>query len=207
MAVRAYTSGYDLFHPHMVLAWHHYGRNNNKRHWDDNEHWTYRNQRSLNHYMFSLNEKGNESISDNYPYGLGISRTLLDYELYSGVCLSIRKATSYAISGDPPHQRSSHESLTKFIDDLHSSHSIFIKFPEELLSIQLINFEFIYIGAHAAGGEELIRRDLYGQDMQEFEQQGSMMLSFCSVIAPSSYTIWPYSLSSGWTVEKITIFL
>ena len=35
MTLRAYTHGYDLFHPHQVLVWHDYVRSYATRHWDD----------------------------------------------------------------------------------------------------------------------------------------------------------------------------
>jgi len=35
IAVRAYTWGYDLFHPHKVIAWHEYTRKGRTKHWDD----------------------------------------------------------------------------------------------------------------------------------------------------------------------------
>ena len=35
LAVRAFTHGYDLFHPGEVIAWHEYTRNYRRKHWDD----------------------------------------------------------------------------------------------------------------------------------------------------------------------------
>ena len=35
MAVRSFTHGYDLFHPHRHILWHHYGRESAPRHWMD----------------------------------------------------------------------------------------------------------------------------------------------------------------------------
>jgi Glycosyltransferase (GlcNAc) len=205
MAVRSFTSGYDLFHPHIILVWHYYGRDNDRRHWDDNKHWTFRNQRSLNHYLRSYEIISENTTTDIYPYGLGTSRTLLQYELYTGVCITIRKVTSDALSRNPPNYQLSHKSIKGFYDDLHTSHSLIIPFPNELESIQ--HYDFIYIGAHGANGEELIRRDLYGQDMNNFRRHGSMLLCFCSVSYPSSYTIWPHVTSLGWSEDKITVLL
>ncbi|XVU28941.1 GlcNAc-transferase family protein [Actinoplanes sp. CA-054009] len=36
LAARAFTWGYDLFHPAEVLSWHYYIRSGSRRHWDDN---------------------------------------------------------------------------------------------------------------------------------------------------------------------------
>ncbi|HEY0796824.1 MAG TPA: GlcNAc-transferase family protein, partial [Acidisarcina sp.] len=35
MTVRAFTHGYDLFHPHVPLVWHDYIRDSATRHWDN----------------------------------------------------------------------------------------------------------------------------------------------------------------------------
>jgi hypothetical protein len=37
--LRAYTWGYDMFHPHRVLGWHLYDRATRVPHWDDHEEW------------------------------------------------------------------------------------------------------------------------------------------------------------------------
>ncbi len=34
-AIRAYTHGYDLYHPHIHILWHEYTREYRKKHWDD----------------------------------------------------------------------------------------------------------------------------------------------------------------------------
>jgi hypothetical protein len=46
-ALRAHTHGYDLFHPHVVVAWHCYNRASRTPHWDDHSDWHARHTRSL----------------------------------------------------------------------------------------------------------------------------------------------------------------
>jgi hypothetical protein len=36
IAVRAFTHGYDLYHPHKLIGWHQYKRTYRPTHWDDN---------------------------------------------------------------------------------------------------------------------------------------------------------------------------
>ena len=36
ISLRAYTLGYDLFHPHRILGWHLYNRSTRVTHWDSN---------------------------------------------------------------------------------------------------------------------------------------------------------------------------
>ena len=79
ITVRAFTHGYDLFHPHIVVAWHEYTRKNRVKHWDDDKEWWKKDIQSKQHYIkiFNNTEKGG--------YGLGTQRTLKDYITFSGV--------------------------------------------------------------------------------------------------------------------------
>jgi hypothetical protein len=38
-SLRAFTHGYDIFHPHQVIGWHCYDRAYRATHWDDNPSW------------------------------------------------------------------------------------------------------------------------------------------------------------------------
>jgi len=47
LALRAFTHGYDLFHPHYVLGWHLYDRTDTRTtHWEDHLDYRERNERS-----------------------------------------------------------------------------------------------------------------------------------------------------------------
>lgn len=39
LGMRAFTHGYDLYHPHKVIIWHEYTRANRTKHWDDDSEW------------------------------------------------------------------------------------------------------------------------------------------------------------------------
>jgi Glycosyltransferase (GlcNAc) len=39
ISLRAFTHGYDLYHPHVILGWHEYKRATRVTHWDDHEGW------------------------------------------------------------------------------------------------------------------------------------------------------------------------
>ncbi|MBS0180709.1 MAG: hypothetical protein JSR20_18300 [Nitrospira sp.] len=79
--LRAYCHGYDLFHPHRVIAWHAYDRATRRCHWLDHDDWRCRDQRSLRHVRRVL--KG--EFVQGYP--LGTVRTIADYERYIGLSL------------------------------------------------------------------------------------------------------------------------
>jgi hypothetical protein len=81
VALRAYTHGYDLFHPHVVLGWHLYDRRTRTTHWTDHADWLNRNTRSLQR----LRQLFAGAVHDEYA--LGTARTITDYEHFADVTL------------------------------------------------------------------------------------------------------------------------
>ena len=78
ITVRAYTYGYTLFHPHIVVAWHEYTRKNRTKQWDDDKEWWKKDLHSKNHYLHIFN-------NIDKLYGLGSQKTVQDYIAFSGV--------------------------------------------------------------------------------------------------------------------------
>jgi hypothetical protein len=102
IAARAYTWGYDLFHPHKVLIWHEYTRKGRTKQWDDDKHWVEKNNVShlTNRKLFGmdgLTQEGHEG-----KYGFGKVRSLRDYEKYSGLLFEKRAVQQYTL--DKHHQ-------------------------------------------------------------------------------------------------------
>lgn len=90
IAVRAFTHGYDLFHPHRVVAWHEYTRKNRQKHWEENPAWSTRDIQSQTRYKTLLGVDAVPRV-DLGKYGLGKARTLWDYEAYAGVSFAHRE--------------------------------------------------------------------------------------------------------------------
>ena len=78
ITVRAYTYGYTLFHPHIVVAWHEYTRKNRVKQWDDDKEWWKKDVKSKNHYLHIFN-------NTDKSYGLGSQKTVQEYIAFSGV--------------------------------------------------------------------------------------------------------------------------
>lgn len=78
VALRAFTHGYDLFHPHVLLGWHLYDRRSRTTHWADHPDGAARTTQSLarTRALFAGTDLG--------PYGLGDRRTRHDYERLVG---------------------------------------------------------------------------------------------------------------------------
>ena len=71
LGLRAYTRGYDLFHPHRIVGWHAYSRNQRVPHWDDHPDWYERHLAALG-WMREL-FTGRRPLPDDV-------RTVADYE-------------------------------------------------------------------------------------------------------------------------------
>ena len=77
--LRAYTSGYNFFHPHRVIAWHLYNRQSRNSHWDDHPEW-----RSLDRKSYSRIKKYLQGQPPAH-FPLGRKRTLKQYEKFTGL--------------------------------------------------------------------------------------------------------------------------
>lgn len=85
IAARAFTWGYDLFHPHFAVCWHYYAREGQPRQWDDQPNdWGELDAKSKERARQLFGYNGTARV-DLGKYGFGPHRTLQDYEQYVGV--------------------------------------------------------------------------------------------------------------------------
>lgn len=103
LSVRSYTMGYDIFHPHKLILWHNYIRNNRVKHWDDHNNnnngplWYEKDKKS----KIIVNELLTGKIK-NYDFGLGITRSLKDYEEFAGIDFNLKTVKSETLQGIDP---------------------------------------------------------------------------------------------------------
>ena len=102
LAVRAFTHGYDLFHPHEVLLWHQYGREASSKHWTDHQTWYFHDRRSATRVQQLLGVDGVACTIDFGLYGLGRERTLAEFTRYSGIDYERRVVSAHARANLPP---------------------------------------------------------------------------------------------------------
>jgi hypothetical protein len=78
VGLRAFTTGYDLFHPHVLVGWHLYDRSSRTTHWSEHAEWQEQSARSLQRLraLYSGNDLGR--------WGLGTRRSRRDYERHIG---------------------------------------------------------------------------------------------------------------------------
>jgi hypothetical protein len=123
LSVRSFTLGYDLYHPHKCVVWHHYGRNDRIKHWGDHgdnakkegkieKTWGERDILSKKRIRQMLGEEDNGI--DLGIYGLGDKRSIDEYEKYAGIDFKKRRVSKVAIDGvDPPVGFTDWDSLFK----------------------------------------------------------------------------------------------
>ena len=80
ITIRAFTHGYDIFHPHIVVAWHEYTRKYRTKHWDESKEWNMLEQLSKYTYKRFIKNVLNDEMYD-LAYGIG-KRPIREYSRY-----------------------------------------------------------------------------------------------------------------------------
>jgi hypothetical protein len=203
IAVRAYTWGYDLFHPHKVIAWHEYTRKGRTKHWDDDKLWVNKNNEShlRNRKLFEMDEFKKDI--DFGIYDFGNVRTLEDYERYSGISFKKRAVQKYTldnnIAPNPPLYGEEFENSFLRIYK-HCIDVSFTQVPEK-------DYEFWAVAFHDDDHNTIYREDA---NINEINRLLNDSDGYCKIwrefktdIKPSYWVVWPYSTSKGWC-ERLT---
>jgi hypothetical protein len=205
IAARAFTHGYDLFHPHKVVIWHEYTRKGRTKQWDDDKEWGKRNElcHKKNRQLFGMD--GEEVTLDFSKYGFGTQRTLKDYENYSGLRFSKRAVQQYVLDKNYPPNPKIFETEEEWENSFarifkHCIDVGFTQVPEK-------DYEFWVVAFHDENDETIFRKDA---DINEINTMLSDPDGYCKVWRefqtthkPKQWIVWPYSSSKGWC-EKIT---
>jgi len=199
IAVRAFTHGYDLFHPHKVLIWHEYTRKGRVKQWDDDKDWVSKNVKShlTNRKLFGMD--GEEQEGHDGPYGFGSVRTLEEYEKFAGISFKKRGLQQYTLDKNyPPNPE--FETQEEWEDSIMTifKHCIdvgFDKVPEN-------DYDFWVVAFHDENDETMFRQDA---DKNEVERLKKDPDGYCKIWRqfnasqkPSYWVVWPHSESKGW---------
>ena len=202
IAVRAYTHGYDLFHPHKIIAWHEYTRKGRTKQWDDDKTWGDRNTNShlRNRKLFEMD--GLEKDIDFGIYDFGTERTLEDYERYAGVNFKKRSVQEYTkknnFAPNPPLYGEEYESSWtrsfKHCINIHRS------------SVTEKDYSFWAVIFEDEDGTPIHREDLNKQQIDTYLNSSkdtfNVWKEFETVRQPQKWIVWPHSESKG-RLEKI----
>ena len=205
IAVRAYTHGYDLFHPHKVVIWHEYTRKGRTKQWDDDKDWVNKNNLShqKNRQLFGMD--GEEVTMDFSKYGFGTERTLREYEIYSGLLFSKRAVQQYTLDKNYPPNPYIFETEEELMASYASifKHCIdvgFTQVPEK-------DYEFWVVAFHDENDETIHRQDADSNEinmmMNDPDGYCKVWREFQTAHKPKYWVVWPYSASKGWC-ERLT---
>jgi len=207
IAARAFTWGYDLFHPHKVLIWHEYTRKGRTKQWDDDKKWVDKNNHShlTNRKLFGMDGETQEGHEGKY--GFGVVRTLRQYEEYAGILFEKRAVQQETLDkkyppnpgidsyGNEEEWKNSFAQIFKHCIDIG-----FTQVPEK-------DYEFWVVAFHDELDETLYRKDA---DKHEIDRMMKDPDGYCKVWRdfqtakkPKYWVVWPYSTSKGWC-DRIT---
>ena len=199
IAARAFTHGYDLFHPHKVAIWHEYTRKGRTKQWDDDKNWVSKNNTShkKNRQLFGMDD---EEMVDMGKYGFGTQRTLREYEIYSGLLFSKRAVQQYVLDKHYPPNPLVYETQEEWESSFAQifKHCIdvgFTQVPEK-------DYDFWVVAFHDDKDETIFRKDA---DVNEINRMMNDPDGYCKVWRefptthkPKYWVVWPHSISKGW---------
>jgi hypothetical protein len=203
IAVRAFTWGYDLFHPHKIIAWHEYTRKGRTKHWDDDKEWGKRNEHchKRNRKLFGMD---NEVQDIEFGiYGFGPVRSLRDYEKYAGLSFkkrAVQKQTLDRLDPPNPQYASEEEFEASFLKIF--KHCIDVSYndvPEK-------DYDFWAVAFHDENDVTLYRKDSDENEIKNYfndsDRYCKIWREFQTDVMPKYWVVWPHSKSKGWC-EKI----
>ena len=199
IAVRAYTNGYDLFHPHKNLLWHYYTRKNSKRHWDDHKNWFQRDNicYQKNRELLSMENAGRKV--DFGKYGLGKVRTVRDYEKYAGILFSKRGVQRYTLECRLPPNPRVFPTEKQWFESFYTAKKYCLEV--ESRNFTYSDYDFWVVAFHDEKDQTIFRDDANRQEIERIragnKSRYQIIREFYSV-KPKYWVLWPHSKTRGW---------
>jgi hypothetical protein len=200
IAARAYTWGYDLFHPHIPVVYHEYTRKGRTKQWDDDKTWGQKNTHShlTNRKLFGMD--GETQEGHDGPYGFGSVRSLRDYEKYAGILFGKRSVQKETLDKEYPPNTYNFETEEEWINSFSQifKHCIDIG----LSQVPETDYDFWVVAFHKENGETLFRKDVDKNEIIRLkgDKDGYCKIwrEFLTTEKPSYWVVWPHSESKGW---------
>jgi hypothetical protein len=200
ISVRAFTHGYNLYHPDRVILWHDYSRTGRPKHWDDHSDWHLSDSRSHRRLRALLGAEPPHVHQVNLgAFGLGTAKSLYEYERYAGICFARRTVHQYTLNDLPPPNPDIGLSEEAWLQSLCKKRRYTVRLgPQELPTAD--DCDFWFVGAHDQLGREIHRQDLDEDAIWQIDRsQGwTKTIEFLSDSEPVTWTVWPHSKIGGW---------
>lgn len=204
IAVRAYTHGYDLFHPHKIICYHEYTRKGRTKVWDDDPVWVARNIACHLRNRVLLGMQDDDTVEIESEYGFGRVRSLQDYEAYAGIRFRDRAVQQYTLdNGYPPNPKLSGKEYNDSFLRIFK-HCIDLSFTQ----VPLEDYDFWAVAFHDNQDNTLFRKDAFPEEIERMREDTDGYIKlwrefYVEDKKPDYWVVWPYSNSKGWQ-ERIT---
>ena len=207
IAVRAYTHGYDLYHPHQIIAWHEYTRKGRTKQWDDDKDWGKKNTLShkRNRMLFGMDGECSPCEQATLGrFGFGIKRTLDDYERYAGLRFMDRSVQMYTVNN--------YFAPNPVIDDYEEYNNSFINLFKHCIDVGFAqvpknDYTFWAVIFEDKDGNSLYREDADEVEIRKVKNDPDgyckIWRTFNTDIKPHKWIVWPFSAENGWE-DQIT---
>jgi hypothetical protein len=205
LAIRAFTHGYELFHPPEHVLWHEYTRSYRTKHWDDHVRaqgieleWHERDAKSR--------EKVRQFLAAPYvgPFGCGTARSFADYEAYAGLSFLHRAAQDATLRGEEPPNPPAQATWATEVREWR------VRIVLDRTALQpeaLADPRLWYVGFHDADSVEIHRQDAEGDELRWLLQSetGECVIErrFGSAQQPATWTVWPMSSNGEWLTKSV----
>jgi len=207
IAARAFTHGYDLFHPHVAIAWHEYTRVGRVKQWEDDASWFQRDREShlRNRKLFGMD--GEADDIDFGRYGFGKQRSLRDYEMYAGLCFKSRSIDHSHTDPEGRPGSMSREHYESWSRKLFNAFKYPINIHESQLPDPLLH-DVWCITFSDGDGKEITRLDAHEAEIKNSlsSKNGEWHViwrEFHASVQPKGWLVWPHCRDRGW-LPKIT---
>jgi hypothetical protein len=217
MTLRAFTSGYDLFHPVENVAWHDYVRAYAIRHWEDHgsteatviaksspawgdlDKLSRRKVRQLLHTSSSEDAATSSSTLLTH-FGLGSVRTREDYERFAGISFDQRKVQDYTrYAQEPPNPNSAPDWPDRI-------YSWLVRVAVNVAALPLgalDDLSFWVVAIQDENRREIRRHDFQRKDLLVSGEESQIVL-ICEIqsgIIPAFWSVQPFNRSRGWCAK------
>lgn len=199
ITVRAYTHGYDLFHPHKVLIWHEYTRKGRVKQWDDDKSWYLKNTACHKKNRQLLGVDG-EKYDGDYSEWFGTERTVRDYEKYAGVLFETRGIQQETKDKKYPPNTYEFDNEEQWKESFTTifRHCIDL----DLSRVPETDYDFWVVAFHDKEHNTLFRQDADPNEIMRIKSDpdgyGKIWREFHTKEIPSYWVVWPHSTSKDW---------
>ena len=219
MTLRAFTSGFDLFHPVEQVVWHDYMRTYAVRHWD-NHNTPDATEGSDARRNFQLLDRISrakivqqlqgpalaEGQSVGGRFGLGSARSRKEYEQYAGISFALRQIQDYTrFAYEPPNPALPDD----WPDHIHRWLVRIIVEPASLPPAAFEDAGFWVVAIQDEEEREIHRRDWTKQELEGVTDpavQNVLLAEMQSGVVPARWSIWPFSRTRGWLYKIVGEF-